>query len=180
MCTPFRSNSGRSGGPWTLALKGVGGKSRCWRLDGVARVEAVLAASGMSEAEKSARCRAKGFFPSETEQWRRSGSEALAQPAERQRTGMLALSHPPVSDHACHRTVSRRSPEFPFSTDRPKPDARHIPTRSLWPSSCLAPFETYLGLEIGAVNPAFSSCTRSPSFSCGQQLKSLPQIQGPL
>lgn len=59
--------SGRKSGGWTAA----------------ARFEAVLATASMSEAQKAAWCREKGLFPSELEDWRRTATESLAQPAER-------------------------------------------------------------------------------------------------
>lgn len=63
--------SGRRSGGWTAA----------------ARFEAVLATAAMSEAERSAWCRAQGLFPSELDEWRESAIGALEHPA----AGLAAL-----------------------------------------------------------------------------------------
>lgn len=56
---------GQSSGGWTAA----------------ARMEALLATAGMSEAEKGAWCRSKGLFPSELDEWRLAAQAALESPS---------------------------------------------------------------------------------------------------
>lgn len=66
---------------WRSQALESGKKSGGWTA--VARFEAVLMTASMSEAQKAAWCREKGLFPSELEDWRRTATESLAQPAER-------------------------------------------------------------------------------------------------
>ena len=56
--------SGRKRGGWTP----------------VARLEAVIATASMSEADKSAWCRAQGLFPSELDEWRQTATASLGSP----------------------------------------------------------------------------------------------------
>ena len=56
--------SGRKSGGWTPA----------------ARLEAVIATASISEADKSAWCRAQGLFPSELDEWRQTATASLGSP----------------------------------------------------------------------------------------------------
>ena len=55
-------------------------RERTWTA--VARFDAVLTASVMDEAGKSAWCRANGVYPQELAVWRESATQALAEPEE--------------------------------------------------------------------------------------------------
>ena len=55
-------------------------RERAWTA--VARFDAVLTASVMDEAGKSAWCRANGVYPQELAVWRESATQALAEPEE--------------------------------------------------------------------------------------------------
>jgi hypothetical protein len=65
---------------WRADALGAGKKSGGWTA--VARFEAVLATTAMSEEQRSSWCREKGVFPSELAQWRETATQALAGPAE--------------------------------------------------------------------------------------------------
>ena len=55
-------------------------RGRAWTA--AARLEAVIAAAAMDEAQRSAWCREQGLFPAELQQWRQSATAALSQPQE--------------------------------------------------------------------------------------------------
>ena len=60
---------------WRAAALASGRKSGGWTP--VARLEAVIATASMSEADKSAWCRAQGLFPSELDEWRQTATASL-------------------------------------------------------------------------------------------------------
>ncbi len=55
-------------------------RERTW--SAVARFDAVVTASALDEAGKSAWCRANGVYPQELAVWRESATQALAEPEE--------------------------------------------------------------------------------------------------
>lgn len=60
---------------WRADALASGRKSGGWTP--VAWLEAVIATASMSEADKSAWCRAQGLFPSELDEWRQTATASL-------------------------------------------------------------------------------------------------------
>ena len=60
---------------WRADALASGRKSGGWTP--VARLEAVITTASMSEADKSAWCRAQGLFPSELDEWRQAATASL-------------------------------------------------------------------------------------------------------
>lgn len=55
-------------------------RERAWTAP--ARLEALIATAGLDEAGRHAWCREHGVYPQELRQWRKSATEALAEPEE--------------------------------------------------------------------------------------------------
>jgi transposase len=55
-------------------------RGRAWTAP--ARLQAVITTAALSEADKSAWCRAQGLYPAELEQWCANATTALAEPQD--------------------------------------------------------------------------------------------------
>jgi transposase len=55
-------------------------RGRAWTAP--ARLQSVITTAALSEADKSAWCRAQGIYPAELEQWCESATTALAEPQD--------------------------------------------------------------------------------------------------
>jgi hypothetical protein len=67
-----------------------------------ARLQAVITTAALSEADKSAWCRAQRIYPAQLEQWCASATTALAEPQD-------ARASPQAKRHDCKRTKELES-----------------------------------------------------------------------
>ena len=65
---------------WREGLQSRPARGRAWTA--AARLEAVITAAAMAEADKSAWCREHGVYPAELDKWRASATAALSEPEE--------------------------------------------------------------------------------------------------
>lgn len=65
---------------WREEVQSMPARGRAWTAG--ARLEAVIAAAALGEADKSAWCREHGIYPTELDKWRSSATTALAEPEE--------------------------------------------------------------------------------------------------
>lgn len=65
---------------WREEVQSMPARGRAWTAG--ARLEAVIAAAALGEADKSAWCRGHGIYPTELDKWRSSATTALAEPEE--------------------------------------------------------------------------------------------------
>lgn len=65
---------------WREEVQSMPVRGRAWTAG--ARLEAVIAAAAMGEADKSEWCREHGIYPAELDKWRLSATTALADPEE--------------------------------------------------------------------------------------------------
>ena len=65
---------------WREEVQSMPARGRAWTAP--ARLQAVITTAALSEADKSAWCRAQGIYPAELDQWCASATTALAEPQD--------------------------------------------------------------------------------------------------